>query len=163
MHDHLLLLSCGQITQHMTDVLNKNLKVSCRWWSSFDLFRRLLFISVVLAFNYSQPLYSQVHSYRCACKLCIICYLFQLALLFSGLFVFFVFACAQPYNSKLANLIETLVLLDLLVLTSLSLDNGRQNQSTVRPYSYIFLLIPFISLVLYVLARLYYYAWSAHS
>ena len=59
-----------------------------------------------------------------------------------------------------ANLIETLVLLDLLVLTALSLDTSRENQSAVRPYSYILLLLPFVSLVLYIAAMLFSYAWS---
>ena len=49
-----------QLTQQLTDVLNKDLKVSCRWWGSFDLFRRLLFIIVVLIFNYTLPRYTQV-------------------------------------------------------------------------------------------------------
>ncbi len=49
-----------QHTQPFTDVLNKGLKTSCRWWSGFDLFRRLLFILVVFAFNYFNPNYTQV-------------------------------------------------------------------------------------------------------
>lgn len=49
-----------QMTQQLTDVLNKDLKPSCRWWGGFDLFRRLLFIIVILIFNYTHPQYSQV-------------------------------------------------------------------------------------------------------
>ncbi len=85
----------------------------------------------------------------------------QLALLFSGLFVFFVFACSQPYNAMRANLIEAMILLDLLLLTSLSLDADRWSQSAVRPYSYILLLVPFVALVLYIGAKLFSYAWLA--
>ena len=49
-----------QHTQPFTDVLTKGIKVSCRWWSGFDLFRRLLFIIVVFFFSYVQPGYTQV-------------------------------------------------------------------------------------------------------
>ena len=49
-----------QFTQPFTDVLNKDIKVSCRWWSGFDLLRRLLFIVVVFFFNYVKPSYIQV-------------------------------------------------------------------------------------------------------
>ena len=34
--------------------------MSCRWWSGFDLLRRLLFIIVVFFFSYVQPSYTQV-------------------------------------------------------------------------------------------------------
>lgn len=85
----------------------------------------------------------------------------QVALLFSGLFVFFVFACAQPYNSTKANFIEGFVLLDLLILTSLFLDTAEQKQRAVRAIGYILLLAPFISMVLYIAAMLFGYAWLA--
>ena len=49
-----------QLTMNITDVLNKDLKNSCRWWASFDLFRRLLFFLVVLLFDYLMPAYRQV-------------------------------------------------------------------------------------------------------
>ena len=49
-----------QLTVNITDVLNKDLKHSCRWWASFDLFRRLLFIFIVLFSSYVWPLYNQV-------------------------------------------------------------------------------------------------------
>lgn len=45
---------------NITDILNKDLKTSCRWWASFDLFRRLLFITVVVIFSTTWPLYMQV-------------------------------------------------------------------------------------------------------
>ena len=45
---------------NLTDVLNKDVKQSCRWWASFDLFRRLLFMVVVLSLNYLEPRYRQV-------------------------------------------------------------------------------------------------------
>ena len=51
-----------QFTQPFTDVLNKDIKLCCRWWSGFDLLRRLLFISVVFFFNYVQPRYTQVYA-----------------------------------------------------------------------------------------------------
>ena len=49
-----------QLTQPFTDVLTKGITVSCRWWSGFDLYRRLFFTGVVLFFNYVQPEGTQV-------------------------------------------------------------------------------------------------------
>jgi len=44
-----------QLTQNITDVLNKGIKPSCRWWSSFDLYRRLWFTFIILVFHYAEP------------------------------------------------------------------------------------------------------------
>lgn len=60
MHTFIHLHIPMQFTQPFTDVLNKDIKVSCRWWSGFDLLRRLLFITVVFFFNYVEPSYTQV-------------------------------------------------------------------------------------------------------
>ena len=56
-------LSHAQFTKPFTDVLIKDIKLSCRWWNGFDLIRRLLFIMVVFFFNYVQPSYTQVCIY----------------------------------------------------------------------------------------------------
>jgi hypothetical protein len=60
------MLYSVQFTQPFTDVLTKGIKVSCRWWSGFDLFRRLLFTIVVLFFNYVQPDGTQVSKIKLA-------------------------------------------------------------------------------------------------
>ena len=49
-----------QHTQAFTDILTKDIKVSCRWWSFFDLSRRLIFVVVAFLLNYIQPDYNQV-------------------------------------------------------------------------------------------------------
>ena len=61
-HTHLVIPTPMQFTQPFTDVLNNDIVVSCRWWSGFDLLRRLLFITVVFFFNYVQPRYTQVYN-----------------------------------------------------------------------------------------------------
>ena len=57
-----LYISLQQHTLPFTDVLNKGLKTSRRWWSGYDLLRRLLFIVVSLLFNYVNPSFTQVHN-----------------------------------------------------------------------------------------------------
>ena len=49
-----------QHTQAFTDILTKDIKVSCRWWSFFDLSRRLIFVVVAFLLNYLRPEYNQV-------------------------------------------------------------------------------------------------------
>lgn len=84
----------------------------------------------------------------------------QVALLFCGLFVFFVFACSKPYNSMKANFIEGFVLLDLLILISLFLDTAEQKRGANRTFGYILLLVPFVFMVLYIAAIIFAYSWS---
>ena len=83
----------------------------------------------------------------------------QLALFFAGLLVFFIFACAKPYENTKVNFIEMLVLLDLLVLTALFLDTDIRHLNAVLPYAKVLLLLPFISLVLYIGAILMALVW----
>lgn len=84
----------------------------------------------------------------------------QLALLITGLLVFFTFACAQPYKSAISNFIEALVMLDLLVLTSLLLDTSTRKEQENAPILQLLLLLPFIFIALYIAAKIIHYAWS---
>ena len=132
--------------------------MSCRWWSGFDLVRRLLFITVVFFFTYVQPGYTQVF------LTIIICTFLtssspQIALLITGLLIFTVFVCSKPYDGKWSNRIEALVLFDLLALTSLFLDTDTKHREGVRPLALILLLSPFLSIVLYIIAALVIVTW----
>lgn len=83
----------------------------------------------------------------------------QLGLFYAGLFVFFVFACSQPYNSKKANLSEILVLLDLVIVSALALDRDSSALKRVTPYALTLLLIPFITTFIYFTFKIINYIW----
>lgn len=80
----------------------------------------------------------------------------QLAMFYAGLFVFFVLAYSHPYTSKKANAIETLVLLNLLVVTALNFDLSVPMH---KPFALILLLLPFIAASLYCSLLLFAYVW----
>ena len=62
-----------------------------------------------------------------------------------------VFACSKPYDGKWSNLIEAVVLFDLLTLTALFLDTDTKHRQAVHPLALILLLLPFISIALYII------------
>ena len=152
-----------QHTQPFTDVLTKGIKVSCRWWSGFDLLRRLLFIIVVFFFSYVQPGYTQVANSRglhgIYYSLDSYHFCSQIALLITGLCIFTVFACSKPYDGKWSNVIEALVLSDLLALTILFLDTDPQSRAAVHPLALLLLLLPFLSIALYVIVVIIVSIW----
>ena len=82
-----------------------------------------------------------------------------MALLYSGFFVFFVFAISQPYTAWKANLSEILVLLDLLLVTALFLYKSRSMQAMERPLARTFLLLPFIVTFIYLGYKIIVYIW----
>lgn len=130
-------------TYVFTDVLTDGIKVSCRWWSGYDLYRRLLFITVVFVFNYINPDYIQI------------------ALLFTSLVVFVIFARSKPYTSTRSNVIEGLVLLDLILITALFLNRHESTQigRELRLVAVILLLLPFITVFLYIATKLWIIIW----
>lgn len=134
-----------KLTHAFTDVLTNGLNVSCRWWSAFDLFRRLLFIIVAFIFNYINPSFT------------------QLALLFAGLAVLLVFALFQPYRSKRANIIEVVVLLDLIILTTLFLNDQDESNTSHQQFGMFLLLLPFLITVLFIAAKLLERLWERFS
>ena len=76
-----------------------------------------------------------------------------------GVIIFFVFACSQPYNEKRANIIESLILLDLLILTSLFLNTADQSLNDVSNLAAVLLIIPFLFGFLYILVKVISILW----
>ena len=101
------------------------------------------------------------HRYICAQSLLLneVSLIVQIALFFMGIFVYFIFAVFKPYQTRVANLIEALVLIDLLLLTSLFLNTSEQAQAAVRPLSQLLLLLPFISVTIYIIMRIIGLIW----
>lgn len=86
------------------------------------------------------------------------CYsLFQLSLLYCGLFVFLTFAFTQPYTSKVANICEALLLLDLLLISALYLNLN--DAERVQRLATALLLIPFIVTFFYLSSKAAVYIW----
>lgn len=83
----------------------------------------------------------------------------QIALLITGLFIFTVFACSKPYDGKWSNIIEALVLSDLLALTVLFLDTDPQSRAAVHPLAVLLLLLPFLSIALYIVVAIVISVW----
>ena len=86
----------------------------------------------------------------------------QIALFFMGIFIYLTFAFFKPYQNRLANFIEAIVLIDLLLLTSLFLNTNTQVQASVRPLSQLLLLLPFISVTIYIVAKTASIIWWVH-
>ena len=76
-----------------------------------------------------------------------------------GIFVYAIFAIFKPYQTRIANIIEALVLVNLLLLTSLFLNTSEQAQAAVRPLSQLLLLLPFISVTIYIVMRIISLIW----
>ena len=70
-----------------------------------------------------------------------------------------IFAFFKPYNNRVANIIEAMVLIDLLLLTTLFLNVSTQVQSVVRPLSRLLLLLPFISVTIYIVLKIISLIW----
>ena len=154
-----------QFTKPFTDVLTNGVKVSCRWWNAFDLFRRLLLIIVVFFFNYVQPKYTQVWlilytlTLEAVITIMNLISILQLALFITCVTVYMIFAFFKPYKNYIANLVEALVLIDLVLLTTLFLNDSTQVQSIVRPLSQLLLLLPFISVAIYIALKSFSLIW----
>lgn len=73
--------------------------------------------------------------------------------------MFLVFAFAQPYKSKLANISEALTLLDLLLISALYLNTDVLAVEEVQPFATTLLLIPFIVAVPYLFCKITIYIW----
>lgn len=76
-----------------------------------------------------------------------------------GILIYVIFAIFKPYQTRVANLMEALVLIDLLLLTSLFLNTSEKAQVAVRPLSQLLLLLPFISVTIYIAVRLISLIW----
>ena len=83
----------------------------------------------------------------------------QLALFFLGLVIFFIFACAQPYKEQRTNIIETLVLLDLLILTALFLKTDSRSREAVDDLGALLLLLPFFIAIGYIALKIMSTIW----
>ncbi len=77
----------------------------------------------------------------------------------SGLLVFFIFACTRPYTSELANAIEALMLLDLLLVSAIFLNGSNSVLAKVRPLGLVLLLVPFIVTLSFLAFRIVAYIW----
>ena len=57
-HDPSLSYAPPQTTQAFTDVITDG--VTKRWWSGFDVIRRLMYIVMVTVTDFADPIYTQV-------------------------------------------------------------------------------------------------------
>lgn len=83
----------------------------------------------------------------------------QIALFIMGIVIYIIFAFFKPYQTRVANIIEALVLIDLLLLTSLFLNTSEKAQAAVRPLSQLLLLLPFISVTIYITVKIITLIW----
>lgn len=83
----------------------------------------------------------------------------QFALFCSGLLVFLTVAFAQPYTSKVANINEALLLLDLLLISALYLNTNSLVLERVRPIALTLLLIPFVVGITYLVCKVATHIW----
>ena len=70
-----------------------------------------------------------------------------------------VFALFQPYRSKRANIIEVVVLLDLIILTTLFLNDQDESNTSHQQFGMFLLLLPFLITVLFIAAKLLERLW----
>ena len=87
----------------------------------------------------------------------------QFAQLCSGLLVFSVFAFAQPYKSKIANILEALTLLDLLLISAIYLNTDVLVVEELQPLATTLLLAPFIVALPYLICKITAFVWYEQS
>jgi len=83
----------------------------------------------------------------------------QLALFFSSLLVFVVFAFASPYTSRKAYFVEAALLLDLVLVSSVFLNASADNQKTLAPLTSILLLLPLAVVTIYFICKIALFMW----
>lgn len=85
----------------------------------------------------------------------------QIALFFMAIFIYVVFAIFKPYQNRVANIVEAIVLIDLLLLITLFLNTDAGVQAAVRPLTQLLLLLPFISVTIYIVLKITVLIWYA--
>ena len=83
----------------------------------------------------------------------------KVALLFAGLMVFFIFACAKPYKLRRTNAIEAFVLLDLLLVIALFLNLDERSGKSTKALALTLLLLPFLIVLFYIIVKVAKYFW----
>lgn len=83
----------------------------------------------------------------------------QLSLFFSSLFVFVVFAFANPYTSRKAYYIEAALLLDLIIASAIFLNTDSNMQQRLVWLTSSLLLFPYLVVLLYFAVKLITFLW----
>ncbi|XP_065897661.1 uncharacterized protein [Dysidea avara] len=125
------------------DVATKGIKIQYRWWSAYDFLRRTVFILIVIFEGY-------LYEYH------------QLILTFISLVCLIITARLHPYEDSWSNLIESLVLLDLLLIAGYFL-NDHSSESVIPEFedafAIILLVIPFAYGILYIITSVIRKIW----
>ena len=73
--------------------------------------------------------------------------------------MFVVFAFAQPYTSKKANISEGLVLADLLIVSAIFLSRNVTDHEKIMPLALLLLLLPFLYVLMYFVFKMMALVW----
>ena len=121
--------------QLLTDVLRAPYKPHLWYWTGVDLLRRLLIVIVIIATTAQR-------SYR------------KIAICIAVLLILLAHIIAQPYKKTWVNIVETLVLYNLFVLSAINLDI---NLATANTYNIdlIILFLPFLYAGAYISYRIF--------
>lgn len=137
-----------QRTAPFKDVATKGIKQRFWWWSSYDLLRRLIFTIIIVLeghFNEYQQVFLHISSYTIGNYL----YL-QLLLTIISIVCLIITARLHPYKNYWNNLIETLMLIDLMLITAYYLPDSSRSVASGDVFGIILLVAPFVYCIFYV-------------